>query len=226
MSASHTTTLSFVHSIFLSLQNHLRNQLDCLPTSGVPQRLIDGLVAAHSKLSDYFMLIDKSPYYTWAASKCCSVAWPLKMLIFFSQVLDPRINVAGLLASYTRDEDWLLRDDVERRKNELIAHFGKHYYRTPTSDSTSASRTVYSGSTGAVPTLAANPLFAGFQQTFPALSTTGFRAEIDLYFARPREPMGTDPLRWWSSQTQLPNLARLARDIFSIPGAHSSVLKL
>jgi hypothetical protein len=44
--------------------------------------------------------------------------------------------------------------------------------------------------------------------------------ELEEYFKLPREDFEScDPIRWWMGRrAQFPNLFRLARDIFSIPG--------
>jgi hypothetical protein len=47
-----------------------------------------------------------------------------------------------------------------------------------------------------------------------------FRDEIKEFINIPREAWdGCDPIQWWAARRhQFPNLSRLARDIFSIPG--------
>jgi hypothetical protein len=68
MSARDKTTISSVFAVFVSLQNHVRNQLRSLPTD-VPAELKGGLVEAHEKLAEYFKKSDALPYYMWAACK-------------------------------------------------------------------------------------------------------------------------------------------------------------
>ena len=60
--------LSAVHGIFRGLQDHIKTILKRLPDTTHP-RLLDDLVAAHQKLSEYYFWSDASPYYTWAASE-------------------------------------------------------------------------------------------------------------------------------------------------------------
>jgi hypothetical protein len=45
-------------------------------------------------------------------------------------------------------------------------------------------------------------------------------SEIDAFFSKRNIPRIADPLEWWGSTgtMEYPNVARLARDIFSIPG--------
>ncbi|TFK36373.1 hypothetical protein BDQ12DRAFT_577561, partial [Crucibulum laeve] len=62
MSATKHATLSATHTMFQSLQNHLRECLRALPCS-VPVELRGALVAAHQKLSDYHAHFDESPFY-------------------------------------------------------------------------------------------------------------------------------------------------------------------
>lgn len=68
MSSSKETTLSWVYMVFTCLQDHVRNHLRSLPAS-VPAELKNGLFRAHAKLTQYFRLIDESPYYLWASSE-------------------------------------------------------------------------------------------------------------------------------------------------------------
>ena len=69
MSASKTTsTLSYVQAVFTRLQNDVKEKLSSLPQD-TPRQLKEGLIAAHTKLSDYFSIYDGSPYYVWASSE-------------------------------------------------------------------------------------------------------------------------------------------------------------
>ena len=66
MSKTKEPMLSTVHAIFRGLQDHISTILRELPDSA-PRQLREGLVGAHTKLSDYYWRTDESPYYTWAA---------------------------------------------------------------------------------------------------------------------------------------------------------------
>lgn len=68
MSASKTMTLSMVHAIFKTLQDHVRSALKDLPI-WVPPSLKTGLLEAHTKLSDYYYKFDESPFYVWSSCK-------------------------------------------------------------------------------------------------------------------------------------------------------------
>ena len=73
MSTTKRSMVSSTHAIFRGLQDQIKTILSDLPTSTPPQ-LIQGLTAAHTKLSDYYYKFDESPLYTWAAhmsSHCC-----------------------------------------------------------------------------------------------------------------------------------------------------------
>jgi hypothetical protein len=67
MSRTKDPMLSTVHAIFRGLQEHIRTILSQLPATVSP-KLREGLIAAHTKLSDYYYKSDESPFYTWAAS--------------------------------------------------------------------------------------------------------------------------------------------------------------
>lgn len=67
MSTTKQSTLSYVHCIFRTLQDHIKTELARLP-DGSPLCIRNGLVAAHRKLSDYYLKFDDSPYYIWASS--------------------------------------------------------------------------------------------------------------------------------------------------------------
>ena len=66
MSKTKEPMLSTVHAIFRGLQDHVRQALADLPDSA-PHQLTNGLIEAHTKLSDYYYRSDESPYYSWAA---------------------------------------------------------------------------------------------------------------------------------------------------------------
>jgi len=58
--------LSTTHAIFRGLQEDIKDILRNLPTA-VSRRIKQGLIDAHTKLSDYYHKYDESPFYTWAA---------------------------------------------------------------------------------------------------------------------------------------------------------------
>lgn len=58
--------LSTTHAIFRGLQEDIKEILQSLP-AGVSPPVKQGLIAVHTKLSDYYHKYDESPFYTWAA---------------------------------------------------------------------------------------------------------------------------------------------------------------
>ncbi|KAJ7708544.1 hypothetical protein B0H16DRAFT_1344924, partial [Mycena metata] len=68
MSATKTPMISTTHAVFRGLQEHLRGILRSLPDSTIPQLKL-GIIAAHTKLSEYYTKFDESPLYTWAGRK-------------------------------------------------------------------------------------------------------------------------------------------------------------
>ncbi|KAJ7303460.1 hypothetical protein DFH08DRAFT_643111, partial [Mycena albidolilacea] len=66
MSATSKPMLSQTHLVFRSLQRKIKDILSELPNTADPT-LKQGLVDAHTKLSDYYYKFDASPYYLWAA---------------------------------------------------------------------------------------------------------------------------------------------------------------
>lgn len=72
MSTSKHSTLSEVHAVFKGLQEHLVGALEELP-DGAPEQLRRGLINSHRKLSDYYTIFDKSPFYIWASSTCTHI---------------------------------------------------------------------------------------------------------------------------------------------------------
>ena len=60
--------LSTTHAIFRGLQDEIKEILRNIPESVSPN-IKQGLIDAHTKLSDYYYKYDESPFYTWAACK-------------------------------------------------------------------------------------------------------------------------------------------------------------
>ncbi|KIJ35234.1 hypothetical protein M422DRAFT_262618 [Sphaerobolus stellatus SS14] len=89
MSATKKPILSSTHAVFKGLQDDILTFITGLPKTATLQ-LHTALLDSHCKLSDYFHMFDKSPYYIWAI------------------MLDPRIRYHGLLFDH-RDECNLLQ---------------------------------------------------------------------------------------------------------------------
>lgn len=69
-------TLSMVHAVLKTLQDHVQKAFIELPLSAPPS-LKTGLLNAHTKLSNYYYKMDESPYYVWASRECSSRSTPL-----------------------------------------------------------------------------------------------------------------------------------------------------
>jgi len=82
MSATNHSMLSTTFAIFRGLQEHLQKILDELPDT-IDQRVKDGLLRAHTKLSDYYYRFDQTPFYTWAACNYSFRQSPASSLIVF-----------------------------------------------------------------------------------------------------------------------------------------------
>lgn len=127
-------------------------------------------------------------------------------------VLDPRVMYTGLLDKY-KDEDNVLVD-LASSKASFEAHFLKYYAQSEnsapvapasTSIQRSASTLAFFGSFGTVRERQSLPL-----------------RELEQFFAlQPEAIDACSPMTWWSDwQGQFPQLSRMARDIFSIPGQY------
>ena len=94
MSMTKKSTLSYVHCIFRTLQDHLKSELAKLPDS-TPLCIRDGLVAAHRKLSDYYLKFDDSPYYIWASSM-----FHASLVLGFLLILNPKYLILVLVTRH------------------------------------------------------------------------------------------------------------------------------
>ena len=149
-------------------------------------------------------------------------------LHIFIPVLDPHISLEGLLHDAEQDSD---SDSQIKHIHECRAllehHFREHY----------VSRTV----TGVQPTAnAARPPsspvdfdpYSRYRQNFRS-KISDSSDELERYFRlNPADAheLGVDAITWWRDHKgAFPNLSRLARDIFSIPGkltAHTIFLPI
>ncbi|KAJ6454388.1 hypothetical protein C8R45DRAFT_944645 [Mycena sanguinolenta] len=88
------------------LEASVKDILTKLP-SGTEPVLLNGLTAAHNKLSDYYYKFDASPYYLWAS------------------LLDPRIGYTMLKHQFSDDPGLLF--DLEDSKNALRTEYETQY---------------------------------------------------------------------------------------------------
>ncbi|KAF7370018.1 Transposase-like protein [Mycena sanguinolenta] len=202
MSTTKHPMLSTTHAIFRWLQDELKTAIAQLPRTADPA-LLDGLVGAHRKLSDYFTKFDESRYYSWAT------------------LLDPRLSYTGLRADYADDPDLL--EGLEKSKAALEAHFQAHYANLKQPSGLEEQAELSQPSPPGSP--AKFNIFKRYGA--PATSTAVSQNELEDYFrltSIPEPFEQTDPLQWWYTQRhKLPNLYRLARDVLCIPGSAVAV---
>ena len=136
-------------------------------------------------------------------------------------VLDPRISYAALKDEFADDDD--LSGYLEYTKSKLQSHFKQNYPRPSPSTQPSALSSgpslssISSSSISDISTPSGSP-----QKNFTARFQRKRIAPDELleFWSLPQEDFDTvDPLEWWlGRRAQFPQLYRLARDIFSIPG--------
>lgn len=213
MSTSKRSTLSEVHAVFKGLQDHLVRALEKLPDNA-PKRLRRGLINSHRKLSDYYTIFDKSPFYIWASSTCNHPCTDITDWHQLHTVLDPRIGYNAFLADCRNDPDLTLR--VKDALDSLHQYYAQHYAPDPLAPR------------DATPEPTAGPQGSPCKFTFVDRYSQGrSQAEQDelKVFLRllPKRWDTCNPVQWWASRAaQFPNLSCLARDLLSIPGKHSS----
>ncbi|KAF7798312.1 hypothetical protein EIP86_009533 [Pleurotus ostreatoroseus] len=195
MSATHHNTLQNVRSIFVSLQDEIKTHIARLPPTA-PPILKDGLLAAYRKLSDYFNTIDQSPFYLWAC------------------LLDPRISEEGLKAEASTDVDYL--KEIEESKAALKLYYEENYVHVNAA-------AVEPLRTDLDPVTRSPRKFDFLKRYKDTVSMTSPSDEFAAYFRLRRAAFDEqgEPLKWWATNRhQFPTLARLARDILSIPGMY------
>ena len=211
MSATKIPMLSTTHAIFRGLQSDIQDILRTLPDTAAPE-LKKGLTDAHLKLSDYYYKFDESPYYLWSARKYFSYYKEFKSFLMSGVlVLDPRMSYSALKDEFENDIE--LSSHLEMSKDDLHAHYKDHYApQASTPSSQPSSQPSISAASNASP----QKNFISRFNRKPRTSTD----ELLEFWSLPQEDIERcDPLHWWyGRRTQFPNLYRLVRDIFSIPG--------
>ena len=137
-----------------------------------------------------------------------------------SLVLDPRISYTALKDEF--NDDPALTADLEASKSKLESYFKDNYMpRRPIPlSATTSTLSICSDSSAATSsrTTSKSP-----QKNFTARFNQRKRTpsdELMEFWRLPQEDFDAcDPLQWWHGRrSQFPNLSRLARDIFTIPG--------
>jgi hypothetical protein len=211
MSTTKRPVLSFTHTVFRGLQEDIRTSIRELPLA-TPSALRNGLIEAHTKLSDYYYKSDESPYYTWAARTCHFNISILCLSTYSNLVLDPRISYEGLKADFEHDEELL--DGLEAAKSKLETHFRLHYADKVAPSAQPSVRQ---------PAQSTSRIQASPEKDFTKRYRVARRAAFDElrdYYSLSCEDFNTcDPVQWWfARKAQFPNLFCLARDILTIPG--------
>ncbi|KAF7341381.1 Transposase-like protein [Mycena venus] len=175
LSTTKQPMLSTTHAIFRWLQDELKTAIAELPATADPT-LLEGLVAAHRKLSDYFTKFDESRYYSWAT------------------LLDPRLSYTGLREDYVNDPELLA--GLEKSKAALEVHFKVHYANSQQPSALEAQ---------AEHSPAGSPVkFNIFRRYGASATPTAIsQNELEDYFrltSIPEPFEDTDPLQWWQSQ--------------------------
>lgn len=143
-------------------------------------------------------------------------------------VLDPRISYDGLKDEFSGDTaDIALLDQLETAKLNLRSHFNAKYYTPPhtnmphsvlSSTPSSSMLSVTSDSSSSVLHSHGSPqknFMARFQRKRAPID------ELSEFWSLSQEDFHCDPVQWWyGRRAQFPNLYRLARDLFSIPGMY------
>ncbi|KAJ7792593.1 hypothetical protein B0H13DRAFT_2172466 [Mycena leptocephala] len=200
MSATKQPMLSTTHAVFRWLQDELKAAIAALPSTADPA-LLEGLVAAHRKLSDYFTKFDESRYYSWATRLFFYISIKHILFLIPPSVLDPRLSYEALRKDYADDSELLA--GLEKSKADLKKHFETHYADAQPSS---------------VSDIPAESSPAGSPVKFNIFARYGARAtssvvsnnELEDYFrltsiAEPFED--TDPLQWWYARRhKFPNL--------------------
>ncbi|KAJ7342951.1 hypothetical protein DFH08DRAFT_811283 [Mycena albidolilacea] len=163
--------LSFTHMIFCGLQKSLKEKLAALPADSPPE-LVEGLMKAHQKLSDYYYMYDQSPFYIWASS---------------------RFNFKKLRKEYAHDPE--LSKYLEEQKS-LQTYFDKHYPAATMSKPSAATVTAVDGAGSSCPKVIN---FAVFDQ---GSDNEDEHDELDSYFNAPRIGLDANPVQWWYADKQ------------------------
>jgi hypothetical protein len=238
MSTTKKPMLSSTRDTFVTLQSDLKNIIKDLPASVDPE-LLDGLMNAHLKLSQYFAKCDVSPYGLWACceSSICSVYFIdlLLTLLILLAVLDPRITYEALRQETDPAEGDTLNESTEKKsrlaelehsKSALRECFLSRYTSSTSFDDNSDPAPTPSTLSGSPQKARTNDR----RRSRANRGTTSSTSELDQFFALSAiriEVWESDPLEWWYNHRQeFPKLYRMVRDILSIPGDNVSSFAL
>jgi hypothetical protein len=131
--------------------------------------------------------------------------------MIFHLVLDPRIMYEGLADDFRSEPELVAH--LMASKTKLEQFYQRNYARRAqplAATSTSSTASISSSS---------SPQKVNFTSRYQKKDRVVVN-EFEEYLKLPREDFeACDPLHWWRGRrSQFPNLYRLVRDIFSIPG--------
>ena len=237
MSSTSTITLSSIYAVFRTLQDHLLTSLENLPDDAIPG-LWEGLTKAYCKLSDYYFKTEASLYYIWAASTCIYiVSWRISFKSTISQplVLDPQIELSTLLKDHEAERKAKGCEHILSCKSLLKAYFDDHYFKFPDSFEYPTPVSAFQPPlslpliASSISSTSCNKLFTpqgtfNFMACYRALQASNLQPEDELehFFATNmttcEKITKQDSLVWWRlHENEFPNVARLVRNILSIP---------
>ena len=137
-----------------------------------------------------------------------------------SKVLDPRIGYEALRADYHDEPD--LQIHVDESLEKLRQHYDRFYApHTMTLAPSHHHDHPHPLRKHLHITAQQSPVKRDWTACY--CTTQLSLSELDDYLRLCQEPFGgCDPIKWWAARRQqFPNLSRLVRDIFSIPGQFS-----
>ncbi|KAF5345060.1 hypothetical protein D9758_010453 [Tetrapyrgos nigripes] len=200
MSTTKTPMLSSTLEVLRELEDDIKEIIRSLGTFDVSVHVRDALVAAHSKLSEYFYKFDESPFYTW------------------SMLLDPRIDREALEADY--EQELTLAGHLNTSRQKLRDYYTDNYLSSRTSLNMASS--VDSIGPSDVVHVDGSP-----QKKFKSKyhrKVDAVRDELNEFWKLSPEDSTCDPITWWvGHKVTYPHLYRLALDIFCIPGSAVAV---
>lgn len=129
-------------------------------------------------------------------------------------VLDPRIGYNAFLADCGSDRD--LIQHVKNSLDSLRQYYAQHYAPNPFAPRDATPEPI-AGPPG-------SPCKVIFVDRYSRGRSQAEQDELEVFLRLLPEDWRTcNPVQWWASRAaQFPNLSRLARDLLSIPGKHSS----
>ena len=142
----------------------------------------------------------------------------------YPPVLDPRISMQGLIRDFSQDDNADSEiQHLRRCREQLEAHYRDNY--VPKTPQRSDSVPITAPATVSPPSKRRFDVAARYSTNAASLDPNDEVAQYFLLNPDDAIRLKVDPLKWWqTNQDRFPNLSRLARDIFTIPGDESLAL--